>query len=159
MSNYFFWYNIAMSDQNLQDQLSLTILRASIKGKYGMVAVAEAHNITLQQAITLCLLEPDTGVPMRAVGEHLTCDASTVSGVVDRLVSLKFIQRKEKDTDRRIKLITLTKTGLRLREELLKVATEKRMPTLGTLTNDELKEFIRLINKATDGASLPMVKA
>lgn len=147
-----------MSDQNLQDQLSLTILRASIKGKYGMVAVAEAHNITLQQAITLSLLEPDTGVPMRAVGEYLTCDASTVSGIVDRLVSLKFIERKEKDTDRRIKLITLTKSGLRLREELLKVATEKRMPALNTLSNGELKEFIRLINKATAGSSLPIAK-
>jgi len=143
-----------MSDQNLQNQLSLSILRASIKGKYGMVAVAEAHNITLQQAITLCLLEPDNGVPMRVVGEYLTCDASTVSGVVDRLVSLKFIERKEKDTDRRIKLITLTKSGLRLREELLKVATEKRLPAIDTLSNDELREFIRLINKATDAASL-----
>lgn len=142
-----------MSDQNLQDQLSLSILRASIKGKYGMVAVAEAHSITLQQAITLCLLEPDIGVPMRAVGEYLTCDASTVSGVVDRLVSLKFIERKEKDTDRRIKLITLTKSGLRLREELLKVATEKRLPALDTLSDNELREFIRLIDKAT-GTSL-----
>lgn len=147
-----------MSDLNLQDQLSLSILRASIKGKYGMVAVAEAHNITLQQAITVCLLEPGNSVPMRALGEYLTCDASTVSGIVDRLVSLKFIERKEKDTDRRIKLITLTKSGLRLREELLKVATEKRLPALGTLSNDELKEFIRLINKATDGASLPLAK-
>jgi len=145
-----------MTHQNLQDQLSLTLLRASIKGKYGMVAMAEAHNITLQQAITLCLLEPDHGVPMRVVGEHLTCDASTVSGVVDRLVSLKFIERKEKDTDRRIKLITLTESGLRLREALLKVATEKRLPALDTLSNDELREFIRLINKATDGASLPV---
>src|SRR5690348_349181 len=97
-----------MFDQSLQDQLSLTLLRASLKGKYGMTAVAEANDITLQQAITLCLLEPDSSVPMRAVGEHLTCDPSTVSGVVDRLVSLKFIERKEKVTDRRIKLIKLT---------------------------------------------------
>ena len=147
-----------MSDHNLQNQLSLSLLRASIKGKYGMVAVAEEHNITLQQAVTLCLLDPDNGVPMRAVGEYLTCDPSTVSGLVDRLVSLKFIERKEKVTDRRIKLITLTKSGLRLREELLKVTTEKRLPTLDTLSDDELKDFIRLINKATGGASLPITK-
>jgi DNA-binding MarR family transcriptional regulator len=147
-----------MIDKDLQDQLSLTILRASLKGKYGMTAVAERNDITLQQAMTLCLLEPDTGVPMRAISEYLTCDASTVSGVVDRLVSLHFIERKESETDRRIKLIKLTASGLRLREELLAVITEKRFPALDTLTNAELSEFIRLINKATAGASLPVPK-
>jgi DNA-binding MarR family transcriptional regulator len=147
-----------MIDKDLQDQLSLTILRASLKGKYGMTAVAERNDITLQQAMTLCLLEPDTGVPMRAISEYLTCDASTVSGVVDRLVSLHFIKRKESETDRRIKLIKLTASGLRLREELLAVITEKRFPALDTLTNAELSEFIRLINKATAGASLPAPK-
>jgi DNA-binding MarR family transcriptional regulator len=147
-----------MIDKNLQDQLSLTLLRASLKGKYGMAAVAEANDITLQQATTLCLLEPDGGVPMRSIGDYLTCDASTVSGVVDRLVSLDFIERKESETDRRIKLIKLTRSGLRLREELLKVATEKRLPALDSLSVEELNEFIRLINKATGGASLPPTK-
>jgi DNA-binding MarR family transcriptional regulator len=144
-----------MIDKDLQDQLSLTILRASLKGKYGMTAVAEAHDITLQQAMTLCLLEPDAGVPMRAISGYLTCDASTVSGVVERLVSLNFIERKESETDRRSKLISLTPAGLRLREKLLAVTTENRFPALDTLSNDELTEFIRLINKATAGASLP----
>lgn len=147
-----------MTNKNLQDQLSLTLLRASLKGKYAMTELAEANNITLQQAITLTLLEPNEGVPMRTISDYLTCDASTVSSVVDRLVSLHFIERKESATDRRIKLISLTDTGLRLREELLKVATSKRLPALNKLSETELNEFIRLINKATDGASLPPSK-
>jgi len=140
-----------MIDENLQDQLSLSILRASLKVKYGMLAVAEANDLTLQQATTLCLLEPDVGVPMRAISEYLICDASTVSGVVDRLVSLKFIERKESEADRRNKFITLTASGLRLRETLLKVATMKRFPNFETLSNDELTELIRLIDKAGGG--------
>src|SRR6478672_6953 len=119
-----------MINKKLQDELSLTILRISLKGKYGIAVVAEANDLTLQQAMTLCLLEPDVGVPMRAVVDYLTCDASTISGVVDRLVSRKFIERKESDADRRIKLISLTASGVRLRESLLKVATTNRFPNL-----------------------------
>lgn len=143
-----------MITRELQDQLSLTILRASLKGKYGMTTLAEANGITLQQAMTLCLLEPDQGVPMRAISDYLTCDASTVSGVVERLVSLNFIERKESATDRRSKLISLTPLGLQLREQLLEVVTTHRFPALNTLSNSEIHELIRLIHKATDGASL-----
>ena len=64
-----------MINKKLQDELSLTILRISLKGKYGIAVVAEANDLTLQQAMTLCLLEPDVGVPMRAVVDYLTCDA------------------------------------------------------------------------------------
>lgn len=144
-----------MIDKDLQARLSLTILRASLKGKYGMAALADQNGLTLQQAMTLCLLEPDAGVPMRAIGGYLTCDASTVSGVVDRLFSLGFIDRKESETDRRSKLITLTQRGLDLREQLLRVATENRFPALDTLSNEELQDFIRLINKATGGTDVP----
>jgi len=144
-----------MITKDLQDQLSLTLLRASLKGKYGMTALAEANDITLMQAMSLCLLEPGAGVRMSALGNYLSCDPSSVTGIVERLVTLKLIERKEYETDRRIKLISLTETGLRLREELLRVMTEKRFPALDTLSPEEVNEFIRLINKATDGASLP----
>jgi DNA-binding MarR family transcriptional regulator len=147
-----------MITKDLQDQLSLTLLRASLKGKYGMTAVADANDITLMQAMTLCLLEPNEGVRMSSIGNYLSCDPSSATGIVERLVSLKFIERKECETDRRSKLISLTETGLKLREELLRVVTEKRFPTLENLSSDEVGEFIRLINKATDGASLPITK-
>jgi len=143
-----------MTHKELQDQLSLTLMRASLKGKYAMTEVAEAHGITLQQAITLCLLEPDQGVQMSTVANFLTCDRSTVTGVVDRLFTLGFIDRKEGSTDRRQKLINLTANGLTLRTLLLGVATKSRLPELGSLSADEMNEFIRLINKATGGATL-----
>jgi DNA-binding MarR family transcriptional regulator len=147
-----------MVNKDLQDQLSLTLLRASLKGKYGMTEVAEAHDITLQQAMTLCLLEPEHGVRMSTLSTYLTCDPSTITGVVERLVNLNFIDRKESAIDRRSKLISLTQAGLMLREKLLQITAEKRFPALDSLTNQEVTELIRLINKATAGASLPVAK-
>jgi DNA-binding MarR family transcriptional regulator len=143
-----------MTTKELQNQLSLTLMRASLKGKYGMVEVAEAHDITLQQAITVCLLEPDQAVRMSTVANYLTCDPSTITGVVDRLFTLGFIDRKEGSTDRRQKLISLTASGLTLRSKLLDIATTKRFPALDDLSDKEISNFISLINKATGGASL-----
>jgi DNA-binding MarR family transcriptional regulator len=145
-----------MITNDLQDQLSLTLLRASLKGKYGMTEVAEANDITLMQAMTLCLLEPDQGVRMSSVSSYLSCDPSSVTGIVEHLVSRKFIERKECETDRRSKLISLTPSGMELRRKLLQIVAEKRFPAFDTLSDQEANELIRLINKATDGASLPM---
>jgi len=143
-----------MSAKNLQEQLSLTLMRASLKGKYGMVEIAEAHGITLQQGITLCLLEPEQGVRMSTVAKYLTCDPSTITGLVDRLFTLGFIDRKEGKTDRRQKLINLTQSGIELRDKLLATATNARFPELDSLSVEEMNEFIRIINKATGGAHL-----
>jgi DNA-binding MarR family transcriptional regulator len=139
-----------MIDRQLQDQLSLLMIRASLKGKFGMLEVAEAHKITLMQALTLCLLEPDKSVPMNSLSTFLSCDPSNVTGIVDRLVLGSFIERKECVEDRRIKTITLTEQGLTLRRTLLKIAAEKRLPKLTELTAKEIEELIRLLDKATD---------
>jgi DNA-binding MarR family transcriptional regulator len=145
-----------MTNDDLHYQLSIALLRASMKGKYAMTALAEAHGITLQQAMTLCLLELGNGVRMSTIANYLTCDPSTITGVVERLVTLGFIDRKESKTDRRQKLISLTASGRDLRNELLKVVTETRFPALASLDTNDIHEFIRLINKATDGAGLPV---
>lgn len=139
-----------MIDEQLQDQLSLLMIRASLKGKYGMMEIADKHDITLMQALTVCLLDPGEGVPMSSLSNFLSCDPSNVTGIVDRLVTGKFIERKECEKDRRIKNITLTQKGLELRRVLLQIAAEKRLPNLRGLSDDETQQLINLLNKATN---------
>jgi MarR family transcriptional regulator, organic hydroperoxide resistance regulator len=140
----------SMINQQLQDELSLLMIRSSLKGKYGMMEVADKHDITLMQALTVCLLDPKEGVPMSSLSNFLSCDPSNVTGIVDRLVSGKFIERKECEQDRRIKRITLTQKGIELRQTLLHIAAEKRLPNLAGLTDKEVTELIRLFDKATN---------
>lgn len=142
-----------MIDKQLQDQLSLLLIRSSLRGKYGLLQIAESNGITLMQALTLCLLEPDQPTPMSALSTFLTCDPSSVSGIVDRLVVKGFIVRKEGDQDRRVKNVTLTEKGLELRLELLRFTAEKRLPNLHEFTQTEVKELIHLLKKATNTVS------
>ena len=67
------------------------------------------------QCHVLRLLEPDKPIPMRQLADGLCCDASNVTGLVDRLESKGLVRRTASDEDRRVKVIELTPKGARLR--------------------------------------------
>lgn len=72
-------------------------------------AAAGRHGLSSSQAKALgAVLEP---VPMRALAGRLGCDASNVTGIVDRLEALDFARREAAATDRRVKIVTITEQG------------------------------------------------
>ncbi|MCC9310619.1 MarR family transcriptional regulator [Kitasatospora sp. RB6PN24] len=72
-------------------------------------AAAARHGLSATQGKALgAVLEP---VPMRALAERLGCDASNVTGIVDRLESLGLATREAAAADRRVKIVTITPTG------------------------------------------------
>ncbi|CAN5396925.1 hypothetical protein BH09PAT4_BH09PAT4_00240 [soil metagenome] len=142
-------YNGAMLSKELQDQVSLIIIRASMKGKYAIVSIAERHNITLMPALTLCLLEPGQAVPMKAISTFMSCDPSNVTGIVEQLVAEGLVERKELLADRRIKTVTMTEKGLKLRDKFLEVTASTRLPHLDRLSEEETTQLIAILEKAT----------
>ncbi|BFU45118.1 MarR family winged helix-turn-helix transcriptional regulator [Krasilnikovia sp. MM14-A1004] len=72
-------------------------------------AVAAQHGLTSTQAKVLILLrEPRT---MRGLAEELICDASNVTGIIDRLEGRGLVRREVDPTDRRIKNAFRTEAG------------------------------------------------
>jgi DNA-binding MarR family transcriptional regulator len=138
-----------MISKRLQDQLSLLIIRSSMKGKYAILQIAEDNNITLMPAMTLCLLEPNQPVPMKSLATFMSCDPSNVTGIVEQLVNEGLVDRKESASDRRIKTVTLTDKGLALRDRFLEITTDTRLPNLDALTQDEIQQLIAILEKAT----------
>lgn len=70
------------------------------------------------QCHVLHLMKPDQPIPMGRLAETLACDASNVTGLVDRLESRGLIARRTSADDRRVKVLVLTPTGSRLRAQL-----------------------------------------
>lgn len=138
-----------MIRKELQHQLSLLIIRSSMKGKYAVAGIAEAHNITIMQALTLCLLEPGHPVPMKALSTFMGCDPSNITGIVEQLVTEDLVTRRESPQDRRVKTIMLTQKGLELRDKFLEVTTDARLPHLDRLTEEESEQLIAILEKAT----------
>lgn len=83
-------------------------------------AAAAQHGLTSTQAKVLAQL--DHPLPMRGLATLLVCDASNVTGIVDRLEARELVHREPDPADRRVKNVVATEAGReiirRVREEM-----------------------------------------
>lgn len=77
--------------------------------------VAELGLTPLQARAVLWLERPSA---MRGLADHLTCDASNITGLADRLEELGVVERIPGE-DRRVKLLRLTRRGIALRADVV----------------------------------------
>jgi hypothetical protein len=91
-------YNADMLTNDLQHNINWLLLRASLVAKQRLIKISEDYDLSPMQALTICLLEPGDTVPMSAISELLVCDASNVTGIVERLSNGSYIERKELST-------------------------------------------------------------
>ncbi len=101
------------------------------------------HGLTKAQALLLRTL--DQPLPMRQVAVRLDCDASNVTGIVDRLEARGLIQRVGSPSDRRVKQLTLTPEGRRVRDSLAAVAPS--FPGLAVLSEAEKRRLYHLLRR------------
>lgn len=106
--------------------------------------LAEPFHLTGAQLHTLLSLTPGESSPMKNLCVHLSCDPSYITNLIERLVGQGLIERHEATTDRRIKMISLTKKGTELRKLAVSRLPELTSPTL---TDKEKVTFADLSKK------------
>ena len=119
-----------------------------LRMKPRMLEVADSHKLTAQQLHVLGFLSDRQPHPMSWLATLLFCDASNVTGIVDRLVALKLVKRVECETDRRVKMVQLTQHGIDVRDgimEELTVESQARVDTM--LTPEEQAHFREIVIK------------
>jgi DNA-binding MarR family transcriptional regulator len=111
------------------------------------VRICGELDLTPMQGHALRLLEPDHPVAMSALADALTCDASNVTGLIDKLESRGLIVRQNAEHDRRIKMLAVTAKGRALRERLTARIMEPPAAVLALPAEDRrrLGEVIRAI--------------
>src|ERR671925_1860527 len=72
-----------------------------------LVALAQEFGLSPAQLHALRLIEPGAELPMSSLAGKLFCDASNVTGIVDRLEARGLIERRPATYDRRGKLLLL----------------------------------------------------
>lgn len=82
-------------------------------------AVCEEFDLTPSQGLALRSLDPEQPLAMSTLADALACDASNVTGIVDKLESRGLIARRGADHDRRIKMLCVTQAGQALRDRLI----------------------------------------
>jgi DNA-binding MarR family transcriptional regulator len=98
------------------------------------------------QCHVLHLINPDRPMPMGQLAEALACDASNVTGLVDRLESRGLIRRQASAADRRVRVLELTPAGVRLRSTVLDRMT-KPPESLDRLSIDEQRALVRILKR------------
>ncbi|MGW0767586.1 MarR family winged helix-turn-helix transcriptional regulator [Streptomyces sp. NPDC002676] len=111
-------------------------------------AAAAHHGLTPTQAKVLAQL--DRPLPMRALATLLVCDASNVTGIVDRLEARELVRREPDPVDRRVKNVVATDRG---RELVRRVREEMQAShgALDTLDADESATLYALLERLRPG--------
>jgi MarR family transcriptional regulator, organic hydroperoxide resistance regulator len=77
-------------------------------------------SLTVNDSRALSTIEAEAGRTMRSLAEEWSCDASTATWIVDRLEKKGFAERRADATDRRLRMVSLTPAGVRMRDEMLR---------------------------------------
>src|SRR4029077_15617145 len=107
-----------MAGESRDDELWPLLVELLMNARGWWIALCAELELTPAQGQALRSLDPERPVPMSTLAEALLCDASNVTGIVDKMESRGLIERQGADHDRRIKHLAVTERGRRLRDKL-----------------------------------------
>jgi len=125
------------------------LVQFSFTQRASLPAMAAELELSPAQCHLLNLIEPDSPMPMGQLAGALACDASNVTGLVDRLESRGLIERRPSAGDRRVKVLSLTPLGARLRAALLARMTAPPA-NLARLSPEEQRALVKLLRRLMD---------
>ncbi len=103
-------------------------------------------NLTSVQAMTLGFLAEQDQITSSELGMRVELDSATLTGILDRLETAGFIERKGNPDDRRSIRIHLTKKGKPLAREATRVIAEANQEFLQILTEEQKRNLHSIIS-------------
>lgn len=137
-------------DSNLNIYHKLLLLM--MQSKHRMADIMEHRQMTPVQGMLLMLFEPGIGKSMQELSRQMSCDASNMTGLIDRLGAQQLIDRTTDPSDRRVKVIKLSQKGIDCKREVLEALRQSEAVDMQRLTSQEKKEFITIVQKITSEA-------
>ncbi|MFD6267934.1 MarR family winged helix-turn-helix transcriptional regulator [Nocardia asteroides] len=125
----------------------LELLSVSLGVYYRDFTVAAAsENLTASQGKTLTVLRRGP-IAMRTMAEYLACDASNVTGIVNRLEKRGLVRREASASDRRVTHLVITPEGERVTDAIRAKMhiTHDGLNRLDEADRDRLKELLERV--------------
>jgi MarR family transcriptional regulator for hemolysin len=132
--------------QQLRDGFASLIARAGRQWRRAVDRRLQPFGLTEATWLPLIHLAR-APVPMRQkdLAASLVLDGSSIVRLLDALETAGLIERREEDTDRRAKTITLTTRGLTIIDQVEAASREVRNATLIGLSPDEIEIASRVL--------------
>jgi DNA-binding MarR family transcriptional regulator len=125
--------------------LDLVLLHARPR----MLEIWREFDLMPPQQLVLGLLEESR--PMGELAQHMHCDSSNITGIVDRLEERGLVERRAAEGDRRVRLVALTEHGREIRAELVRRRAEPP-PELAALSGSDLRKLEQILGRVRSGA-------
>jgi DNA-binding MarR family transcriptional regulator len=109
----------ASRDSLAPDPFWATLIELCLGMRSWWSAICEEFELTPSQGLALRSLDPERPLAMSTLADALACDASNVTGIVDKLESRGLIARRGSEQDRRIKMLCVTQAGRALRDRMV----------------------------------------
>jgi DNA-binding MarR family transcriptional regulator len=120
------------------------LLKFFFSQRADLPSLAAEFELSPAQCHVLHLIRPGEPLAMGRLAETLACDASNVTGLVDRLELRGLIRRQASASDRRLKVLELTPAGIRLRA-VLSQRLGKPPENLKRLSGEEQRTLVRIL--------------
>ena len=125
------------------------LVRLFFAQRANLPPLAAELELSPAQCHVLHLIEPERPMAMGELAETLACDASNVTGLVDRLESRGLVRRRPSAADRRVRVLVLTPTGTRLRALLIERMTAPPA-ALERLSIREQRALVQILRRLLD---------
>jgi MarR family transcriptional regulator, organic hydroperoxide resistance regulator len=128
------------------DAYEISGLMFQIVGQMTQYFELAAAEYGLSEPQARLMLELDGPTKMSVLATRLGCDASNVTGLVDRMAGHGFVARRQGEDDRRVRLVELTNDGKLILEQLQARFASDR-PSVLALRPQERAELLRLLRR------------
>ena len=141
------------------DELWPTLIELVLATRNWWIGICAELDLTPAQGHALRSLDPGRPVPMSTLAEAMLCDASNVTGIIDKMESRGLIARQGADHDRRVKQLVVTDAGRAVRDKLIARTFEapKALSSIPVDVKTRMVTAIRgvLADERFSGGSLP----
>ena len=140
---------IDRDDVDSFEQVERTITQISWLGQrqFMQLLAEERFDMTIPQFYTLLhLAHCPSEMKMSDLARATHQSAASLTGVVDRLLEKRLVQRVRPEGDRRQVMVMATEHGRALLFDIVRARHEEIQQALNDLRADEIKELLRLLN-------------
>ena len=134
-----------------EEEAALNVMRTSDQLQIRSARLLREHGLTPSQYNVLRILRGEgKPLPILEIASRTITVVPGITGLIDRLEKAGFVNRLRCEKDRRVIYVALTDQGTRTLADLDEPLIALHRKLLGHLSQAELKELIRLLEKVRE---------
>lgn len=126
------------------------IFNCKMKKHFAAVFKSEGINLTAEQFLVMDTLWNQGELTQQNIAYIIQKDKNSVTQFIDNLEKKGLVQRVVDSNDRRVNKIKLSKTGMAMKDNTKKVAIGAISDILDGISEEELKTFVKVLNKSCE---------